>query len=165
MKKSVQYLLIAALGLSMAACGKTKQIRGYMFDTELADAIQPGVDNKNSVNATMGSHTLLGTFDDNIWYYVSTEVKSRPLFFPEPLTRRVMAINFSDKGIVAKVDNYDLSTARKIAMVQEKTPTLGKSLNFFQQLFMNVGRFSGQAPVGGQGSGTPNGGGSGPNGS
>ncbi len=154
---TMKLTVIASLGLALSACGQSLQTRGYLFDKELADAIQPGIDNRKSVEATMGTPTLQATFDDKVWYYVSTTVKVRPLFYPEPKTRLVMAVSFNDKDVVSDVTKYDMSSARNIAMVQEKTATRGKELSFFQQLFMNVGRFSGQQQqMGDQGPG-PNG--------
>lgn len=156
MKKPLKLVTCLALGLSVVACGERIQTRGYIFDKELADAIEPGIDNKQSVQATLGTPTVLAAFDDKTWYYVSTNVKVKPLYHPKPTWRRVMAVTFSDKGVVEKIDNYDLSKAQTIKPVADKTPTRGKNLSFFQQLFMNVGRFTGQQPVGSQGPG-PNG--------
>ncbi|GHF29067.1 hypothetical protein GCM10017044_25400 [Kordiimonas sediminis] len=136
-------------------------VRGYVFDKELADAIQPGVDNRQSVIGTLGGPTMRASFNDNIWYYVSTTVRVRPVFWPDAKEHRVLAISFNDSGIVDDVRNYDMNDRRVVNPVGDKTPTRGREMNVFQQIFMNVGRFSGSAPVGSGGVG-PNGGG--PNG-
>ncbi len=150
-------VLCLGLGLTMAACSKSRMTRGYVFDKGLADAIQPGVDNRQSVESTLGSPTVAATFSDNTWYYISTKVRVRPVFWPDPEEHRVMAIAFNDKGTVTSVNNYDLSDMKSVDPVDDKTPTLGRDLGFFQQIFGNVGRFSGAAPVGaGDGRG-PNG--------
>lgn len=140
--------LCLAVGLSLSACGNARMTRGYIFDKELADAIQPGVDNRMSVESTLGSPTVRATFDDNVWYYVSTTVRVRPVFWPDPKVHRVMAVAFNDQGVVADIKNYDLSDMRTVEPVDDKTPTRGRNLGFFQQVFGTVGRFGGAAPVG-----------------
>lgn len=140
----------AVLGLALAACGNNQQIRGYLFDPDLANEILPGVDNRASVEATLGSPTLPALFDDHTWYYVSTAVRTRPVFWPDPRWHRVMAVKFADNGAVASVINYDLSSTRFITPIDEKTPTRGRNVNFFQQLFSNIGAV-GQGPGGNTG--------------
>ncbi|MCJ9430405.1 outer membrane protein assembly factor BamE [Kordiimonas marina] len=149
--------LCLVLGASLSACGNARMVRGYVFDPELANAIQPGVDNRQSVKATLGTPTVTSTFSDKTWYYVSTIVRVRPVFWPDPKDHRVLAVAFNDKGVVSDVENYDISTMRHINPVKDKTPTYGRSLNFFQQIFGSIGRFSGQAPVGSSDTPGPNG--------
>ncbi len=147
--------------LGLAACTTGEVARGYVFDAELADAITPGIDNQQSVFSTLGSPTVQATFADNRWYYVSTKVRQRPVYWPEATAHRVLAITFNDAGVVTEIDNYGLDDRRAIVPVADKTPTRGRDLNLFQQLFSNIGRFSGapqQGPGGQQGpTRTPNG--------
>ena len=155
--RTLKLSAIIAIGLSAAACSNSQMSRGYLFDPDLADNIAPGVDNRQSVETTLGTPSLRATFDDDTWYYVNTTVKRRSIFLPKPVKRRVMKVRFAENGTVAEVSNYDLSHARNIDPINDITPTRGRKLNFFQQLFMNVGRFSGSAPVGSQGGSGPNG--------
>ncbi len=152
MHKSVKVISVAAtLAIALGACSNVRQVRGYLFDPELANAILPGVDNRLSVQSTLGSPTLPGTFDQDVWYYVSTTVRSRPVFWPDPRQHRVMAVKFAETGAVSEVTNYTLDDTRRIFPVQDKTPTRGRNLNFFQQLFSNIGQVGGGGP--GQGPG------------
>jgi outer membrane protein assembly factor BamE (lipoprotein component of BamABCDE complex) len=156
-RKGLAAALILATSLTVSACGNARAVRGYVFDVELADAILPGVDNRQSVQSTLGTPTLAATFDDGTWYYISTIVRIRPVFWPDPKFHRVMAVRFNEAGVVETVDNYDMSNMANITPVSDKTPTKGRTLNLFQQIFGNVGRFSGQAPVGSGGGQGPNG--------
>ncbi|NVJ98094.1 MAG: outer membrane protein assembly factor BamE [Alphaproteobacteria bacterium] len=147
--KAIALCLVA--GTMLAGCGNSRMVRGYIFDRELADAIQPGVDNRQSVEATLGTPTVRATFDDQTWYYISTTVRVRPVFWPDAKAHRVMAVAFNDGGVVQDVKNYDLNDMRDVDPVNDKTPTRGRHLNFFQQIFGGVGRFGGSQPVGSQG--------------
>ncbi len=155
--KIAKLSLIVTLSVGINACTSSQQSRGYLFDPDLADAITPSVDNRQSVETTLGTPSIRSTFDANTWYYVNTIIKNRPVFRPKPMQRRVMRIRFAENGTVSEVLNYDINDARDIDIVSDKTETRGRKLNFFQQLFMNVGRFSGSAPVGSQGGPGPNG--------
>ena len=143
--------LIAGAALTTAACGNGRALRGYVFDTELADAIQPGVDNRTSVETTLGTPTMMATFDSGTWYYISTTVRIRPIFWPDAKEHRVLAVSFNDSGVVSNVNNFGLDDMRDVENVSDKTPTKGRKLNLFEQIFGSIGRFGGQAPVGSDG--------------
>lgn len=149
-KQAKPIALCLVAGLALSACGNSRMVRGYIFDKELADAIQPGVDNRQSVESTLGTPTVRASFNDNTWYYISTTVRIRPVFWPDAKGHRVMAVAFNDSGVVTDVKNYGLNDMRKINPVDDETPTKGRNLNFFQQIFGGVGRFAGSAPVGTQ---------------
>jgi len=155
--KYSKYSVLAAAAFTTASCGNARLVRGYVFDTELADAITPGVDNRQSVQSTLGTPTVRSTFSSNVWYYVSTTVRVRPVFWPEPKAHRVLAVAFNDNGIVDNVENFDLSHIQDIDPVGGKTETRGRNIGFFQQIFGSIGRFGGQAPVGAPNGGGPNG--------
>lgn len=150
-RNTLKYTLIVSAALTTAACGNGRALRGYVFDTELADAIQPGVDNRTSVETTLGTPTMKATFDEGTWYYISTTVRVRPIFWPNATAHRVLAISFNDSGVVSDVDNFGLDDRRDVKNVSDKTPTKGRKLNFFEQIFGSIGRFGGQAPVGSDG--------------
>ncbi|WP_262695051.1 outer membrane protein assembly factor BamE [Kordiimonas aquimaris] len=149
--------VMMAAGLALSACGDGRAVRGYVFDPQLADAIQPGVDNRISVESTLGTPTIKATFDDSTWYYVSTQVRIRPVFWPDPKEHRVLVVGFNDRGVVSSVNNLGLEDMREIEPVGDKTPTKGRRLNFFEQIFGSIGRFSGQAPTGSGENRGPNG--------
>lgn len=154
---TIKASVIMVTGLALSACGDGRAVRGYVFDPELADAIQPGVDNRISVESTLGTPTIKATFDDSTWYYVSTQVRIRPVFWPDPKEHRVLVVGFNDRGVVSSVNNLGLEDMREIEAVADKTPTKGRRLNFFEQIFGSIGRFSGQAPTGSGENRGPNG--------
>lgn len=150
-------MLICGVALTLAGCGNGRVVRGYIFDKELAAAIQPGVDNRQSVKDTLGNPTSRRIFDDSVWYYISTTVRVRPVFWPDAKAHRVMAVSFNGNGVVADVANYDLAHMREISPVKDKTRTRGRELNIFQQLFQSVGQFGGASAPGQNAPNSPNG--------
>jgi hypothetical protein len=53
--------LIAALTLS-TGCTRLRSHQGYIGDQTLLNSVQPGVDNKESVQASLGRPTFVGQF-------------------------------------------------------------------------------------------------------
>ncbi|MEM9878795.1 MAG: outer membrane protein assembly factor BamE, partial [Pseudomonadota bacterium] len=72
-------------------------------------------------------------------------------FTPKPTEHKVMAVYFDDRDNVDRVEYFGIEDVAAVDLQGDKTPTRGREMGFFEQLFGNIGRFSG-APVGaGQG--------------
>ena len=68
-------VLALSLGAALTAgCASFRNHQGYLVDEELITAIQPGVDNKDSVEKALGRPSFIGQFTPNSWYYVSRDV-------------------------------------------------------------------------------------------
>jgi outer membrane protein assembly factor BamE (lipoprotein component of BamABCDE complex) len=142
---------LPALGLALllvSGCGRVEDVKGYLPDTELITAIQPGVDNRNSVQKTLGRPTFQSEFDQNTWYYVARRTKQWAFFNPQPTQHDVTVVRFDPKGNVTKIEKLGMDQLVDVNPDDDKTPTKGKELTFLQQLFGDIGRF---APGGGQG--------------
>ena len=77
--------LVAAAAARRAA-PRVRAHKGAVIDPQLATAIQPGVDNKESVEKTLGRPTFTGQFTPNDWYYVSRDTD--PVRLPQPARDR-----------------------------------------------------------------------------
>ena len=69
----VKVSTIAIAALLASGCASNRAHKGAVLDPQLASAIQPGVDNKASVQKVLGTPTLTGEFTPNDWYYVSRD--------------------------------------------------------------------------------------------
>ncbi|RMF08452.1 MAG: outer membrane protein assembly factor BamE [Alphaproteobacteria bacterium] len=136
---------ISAILLATAACTPTTNIRGFIPDQKVIGAIRPGVDNQSSVRAMLGTPSVPGTFRQDRWYYVSKTSEQLAFFDPEIISQEVIAISFDDRGYVTAVDRIGLDQARDINPVDDKTPTRGRELGFWEQVFGNIGRFGGSS--------------------
>ena len=150
----------AAIGLTLLAggCASIKDHRGYLVDKTLVDAVQPGVDNRLSVERTLGRPTLISQFGEKDWYYVSVDTRQAAFGRPRSNQQTVLRIRFDPAGNVAGVDRAGMEKVARIDPEGDKTPTLGRERTFLQDLFGNVGA------VGAPGTGAVPGG-PGPNGS
>lgn len=142
-------LALVAAGLGLAACSPTTNVRGHVMDPRLVEAIQPGVDDQASVRAMLGTPSLMGTFSDKRWYYVSRTTETLAFFRPDVLDHNVVVVAFDDSGVVRGVEHAGIEQTRKIDPVNDTTPTRGRELGFWEQIFGNIGRFSGAPAAGG----------------
>ena len=156
----VQGAAMLALGLAASGCASIKDHRGYIIDEALVASVQPGVDNKLSVERTLGRPTFTSQFGRQTWYYVAQNTKQRPFTRPRTADQNILVVDFDARGNVASLSREGMEKVVRLSPESDKTPTLGRDRSFFQDLFGNIGAVG--AIPGGQG-GAPTG--TGPNGS
>lgn len=141
---------IAAAGL-LAGCSSIREQRGYLVDSLTYSSIRAGIDNKQSVEATLGNPTFVSQFGEPTWYYVSSTTGQRPFARPRISNQSVMAIKFDAAGNVASVDRSGLERVVYLSPDGRETPTLGRERGFLEDLFGNIGAVgaAGAAPSGG----------------
>lgn len=146
---------LIALGVLVAVaatgCSQLKGRQGYVVDPLLTSAITPGVDNRESVEKTLGRPTFVGQFSDHEYYYVSRETRQLAFAKPRPIDQQVLRVRFDTAGNVAAVDRTGLELVSRISPEGDKTPTLGRERSFFEDIFGNIGA------VGAPGAGAPTG--------
>ncbi|MBA3054904.1 MAG: outer membrane protein assembly factor BamE [Sphingomonadales bacterium] len=152
-------LAVSAAGL--AGCSSIKDHRGYLVDQALVDSVQPGIDNKLSVEKMLGRPTLVSPFGEPVWYYVSIDTKQPAFGRPRTSDEMVLKVRFDDAGNVRAIERSGVEKVVRIDPDGHKTETLGAHRGFFEDLFGNIGT------VGAPGAGGPSGDntGRGPNGS
>jgi outer membrane protein assembly factor BamE (lipoprotein component of BamABCDE complex) len=136
---AVTILLGTAL-LATSACTKMSDRQGYLVDQTLIASVQPGVDNRDSVAATLGRPSFTGQFDQRDWYYVSRETRGYGFNKPRPSAQTVLHVRFDEAGNVASVQRTGLEQVASIDPIKDKTPTLGRNKGFFEELFGNIGQ-------------------------
>jgi len=141
-------LSVVALGL-VAGCSQTPGKQGYILDTALVDAIKPGVDNRASVQGTLGRPTFVGQFDENEWFYVSRDTRQLAFRLPRPSAQTVLRVRFDPAGNVSAVEKSGVERVVAISPISDETPTLGRNRSFFQELFGNIGQIGSVGQSGG----------------
>jgi outer membrane protein assembly factor BamE (lipoprotein component of BamABCDE complex) len=166
MKQGLGVATLGALALMAGGCASIKDHRGYLIDPALTNSVQPGIDNRLSVEKSLGQPTFKSEFGQQTWYYMSIDTKQRPFKRPQTGSQTVLKVKFDAAGNVASVERGGMEQVARLDPDGHKTPTLGRTRSFFEDLFGNigsVGAIPGQGGPGGQGGGGP--GGPGPNGS
>ncbi|HEX7742860.1 MAG TPA: outer membrane protein assembly factor BamE [Sphingobium sp.] len=156
---------LAALLLGASGCTRIRTHQGYQVDKLLVDSIQPGIDNRASVEGALGRPSFTAQFGDQDWYYVSRDMRALAFSNPKPVGQTILHVRFDAAGNVAAVDRMGLEQVAKISPTGDKTPTLGRHRSLFDEIFGNIGAVGagGMGGMGGAGGGSNTGGG--PNGS
>lgn len=142
---------ILALGTLAAGCAPIRGHQGYLLDPQLVQGVQPGVDNRESVQATLGRPSFVGQFDQRDWYYVSRGTKQLAFARPSPSEQTVLHVRFDEAGNVVAVNRTGLELVQNISPTDRKTSTLGRERSFFEELFGNIGAVG----AAGRNAGTP----------
>jgi outer membrane protein assembly factor BamE (lipoprotein component of BamABCDE complex) len=159
-----RFLLALGLGaivISASGCTRIRTPQGYQVDKLLVDSVQPGIDNRASVEGTLGRPSFVAQFGEQDWYYVSRDMRSLAFSNPKPVSQTVLHVRFDPAGNVVAVDRMGLEQVAHISPTGDKTPTLGRHRSLFDEIFGNIGA------VGAMGAGSAGGAGpgGGPNGS
>lgn len=148
---------VAFAAALLGGCTRIVEHQGYIVDDPLIAAIQPGIDNRESVEGTLGRPTFVGQFDQNDWYYVSRNTRQLAFNMPRPYDQTVLRVHFDASGNVDNVTRSGLELVANIDPSNEKTPTLGSHRSLFEELFGNIGAV-GQAGRGAPTTDNPGGG-------
>ena len=132
-------IALAGAALLATGCSQVRGHQGYIVDPVLTQAIQPGVDNRQSVEAALGRPTFTSQFDDATWYYISRDTKQFAFNSPSPADQTVLKVSFDAAGNVAAIERTGLELVANIDPSGKQTPTLGRDRSFFEEIFGNIG--------------------------
>ena len=143
------------LGAAMLTTGCVSILghRGYLADEVLMQSVQPGVDNRQSVERTLGRPSFVAQFGEPVWYYVSSSTTQTPTRRPKITGQTVLAVHFDGADNVVNVERTGMELVARIDPENDETPTLGRNRSFFEDLFGNIGQVGAGPAAGGGGGG------------
>ena len=137
-------LLIApAAALLLAACEPKVALRGNDPLASKLEAVEVNRSTKRDVIQLLGTPSVVGLFEDDTWYYLSQRKEQWAFYAPEVTEHKAMAFHFDDNGVLREIDTMDKEALAEVAYREKETPTSGRTLNIFEQLFGNLGRLGG----------------------
>ena len=142
---------IVFAALLISGCATNRAHKGAVIDSQLASSIQPGVDNKTSVEKLLGGPTFSGQFNPNDWYYVSRNTNQLAFRNPRVTDQTITLVRFDPTGNVASIQRTGKEFVLNVEPSRRSTPTLGHQKSFFEEVFGNIGSVNsgGAAPGGG----------------
>ena len=148
--KALAYRLGTALiaaNLFLAGC-TTEQVLSNgpaLEDTQLQ--LVPVGSSRDQVLLALGTPSTTGTFDNEVFYYISQKRTRRLAYQKLKLVdQRVVAIYFDESDIVSQVADYRLQDGKVFDFISRTTPTGGKDITLLSRLF-GGGAHKGKAPV------------------
>lgn len=144
MSKLLRHIRSGAFGLlilAVGACSATYQNHGYVpTDTDLEEIIV-GIDSRDSVAETIGRPTSFGVLEAGNWYYTQSRWRHFAYKAPQIIDRQVLAISFTDDGIVENIERFTLEDGRVVPLSRRVTDSNIKGITFLRQLLGNLGNF------------------------
>jgi len=130
----------AAVLLLAGGCTRVRTHQGFLADNLIVSSVLPGVDNKASVEGSLGRPTFVSQFGPERWYYVSRDTRALAFASPRPTDQLLVTVQFDSAGNVASIDrNSSLDQVANISPVGDKTPTLGRKRSLLDEVFGNIG--------------------------
>lgn len=135
-------IAVAGLVLLVAACATIYRNHGYVpAEDELAQ-IEVGRDTRETVAEKIGRPSTQGLLNDVGWFYVQSRFEHFGPREPKEIDRQVVAITFTDSGVVDNIGRYGLEDGRVIEISRRVTETNIKGLGFIRQLLGSIGRLN-----------------------
>ena len=96
-------LIAAAIAVTASACAPLRSHQGYVVDADLLNSVQPGVDNRQSVLATLGQPSFASQFNQGDWYYISRDSRNYAFNTPKAREQTTVQISFDAAGTVSAI--------------------------------------------------------------
>jgi len=132
---------VVAIALLATGCMKSIAVhRGYMTNEVMLQSVQPGVDNRLSVERTLGQPSFVSQFGPPVWYYIASTTEQAPFTRPKISEHGVLAVHFDPAGNVTSIERSGIDQVAYFDPDGEETPTLGRDRGFLEDLFGNIGQ-------------------------
>ena len=105
--------VLAAAGLA-AGCSSIVNHRGFITDEVLLQSVQPGIDNRQSVERTLGRPSFASQFGEPVWYYVGSNTTQKPLTTSRIAQHTVLAVRFDADGNVIAAERSGIEQVARI---------------------------------------------------
>ncbi|MGB8811560.1 MAG: outer membrane protein assembly factor BamE [Paracoccaceae bacterium] len=126
--------------LAVTACSPVFRNHGYApADLEL-DLVEVGTDTRETVAEKVGRPSAAGLLNDLGWYYVQSRYKHFGARAPQEIERQVVAITFTEGGIVENVERFGLQEGRVVPLSRRVTDSNIKGISFIRQLLGSIGQ-------------------------
>lgn len=136
LRVSAVVLLLAVV----AACSSTYRNSGYVpTEQELSELIV-GVDDRLTVEETVGRPATQGVVSEDAWYFVGSRWEYFAYREPTEIERQVVAISFNDSGTIRNIERFALEDGEVIALNRRVTDSNIEGVSFLNQILGNFGQ-------------------------
>lgn len=141
--------LLAALLLSLAACSPVYHNHGYIPPDEDLAQVEPGRTTRDELGTLIGRPSAQGLLAGSGWYYVGSRWEHYGARKPREISREVIAVSFTDAGVVSNVERFGLEQGRVVTLSRRVTDGGVSSVSVVRQILGNFGRFTPGQVLGG----------------
>ena len=93
--------------------------------------IQVNTTNKNDLIKIFGEPSTKSTFDNDVWIYIERKITNTHLFGRrELIVNNVLVLEIDQRGLLAKIDFYNIEDMKKIKFEKDKTEITYRKRSF-----------------------------------
>jgi outer membrane protein assembly factor BamE (lipoprotein component of BamABCDE complex) len=126
--------------LTLVACAPVFRNHGYVPAPDELALVEVGVDTRETVAEKVGRPSTSGLLNDVGWFYVQSRYKNVGYREPEEVERKVLAITFTEAGVVDNIATYGLEDGQVVPISRRVTESNIKGIGFIRQLLGSFGR-------------------------
>ncbi len=129
-----------AFSLILSACNSQQVLlHGAIIKQDQIDLVPIG-SSREQVLLTLGTPSTTGTFDAEVFYYISQRKTKNYSFQKGTISdQKVIAVYFDEESQVKQLANYGLQDGKVFDFISRTTPTSGRDRTFLAQLFSGSG--------------------------
>jgi outer membrane protein assembly factor BamE (lipoprotein component of BamABCDE complex) len=132
--------LMLVLVATVAACSAVYRNHGYVPTEEELALVEVGKDTRETVGQKIGRPSTSGLLNDVGWFYVQSRYKLVGPREPKEVDRQVLAVTFTEAGVVENIARYGLEDGRVVQISRRVTAPNVRGLSFIQQILGSFGR-------------------------
>lgn len=136
--RSVTLALCVSVGL--LACSPVERDHGYAPTDLDLEQVVVGESTRETVAAAVGRPSASGLLNETGWYYVHSRWRHRGARAPQEIERQVVAITFSEDGVVENVERFGLEDGKVVALSRRVTQSNIKGIGLIRQILGSFGR-------------------------
>lgn len=140
--RALRGLMVCILALTITACARLERNHGYVPTDEDLAQLEVGKDTRETVAPKVGRPSASGLLNDTGWYYVQSRWEQTGVKPPQEVERQVVALTFSDKGVLQNVERFGLERGQIVPISRRVTESSVRGMGVLQQIFANFGRFN-----------------------
>lgn len=138
----VRGLVALCMVFALTACASVYRNHGYVpADEELAQLVV-GQDTRETTAEKVGRPSASGLLNDEGWFYVQSRWEHRGAVAPREVDRQVVALSFSDAGVLQNVERFGLERGQIVPLSRRVTESSVRGMSVLSQLFSSFGRLS-----------------------
>ena len=93
--------------------------------------IQVNTTNRNDLVKIFGEPSTKSTFDNDVWIYIERKITNTHLFGRrELIVNNVLVLEIDQRGLLAKIDFYNIDDMKKIDFDKDKTEIYYRKRSF-----------------------------------
>ncbi|MFT6332285.1 MAG: outer membrane protein assembly factor BamE (lipoprotein component of BamABCDE complex) [Lentimonas sp.] len=136
----MKYFLLLTFIFLINSCSQIDK-RGYSFELSDQHLLKEDIHSKDDVMKFMGYPSFFSQIDgEEVWVYVSEDVRRFMFFRPKILNRQITTIDFSKQNIIEEIHNYDLEDQNILSFDKNYTKVASPKKSWWSKIFGNIGQ-------------------------